>query len=293
MELLGKMMSTRSGLGLLLMLLSLAWVSPIACYNPSIQDGGFLCADAGKQCPDGFTCHSDGRCHANTSTSCSVPPITPICSDQPHDGGAACNPTCQTGCACGRCNVAGAAPACVTTVGTAKLGEIRTPSTSKDNCLPGLICLLEADTCGQNVGRCYQYCTTNAQCSGVAGRLCEIPILDGTNRDTGYLTCSLASQTCNPLATTSNGCPNAGLGCYVSSAGPTFCDCPNRATPGALGDVCMAYNDCKAGLVCTTQAGLAGMHCRQICMTSGTNTCPSGQHCVAVASSAMYGYCVN
>jgi hypothetical protein len=285
------MMPTRTGLGLLLTLLTVALslFSPAACYNPSIQDGGFFCAEAGKQCPDGFLCAEDGKCHSTASQKCRVPAITPLCTDQPVTG-AACNPTCQTGCSCGRCNVQGAAPACVTDVGTKKLGDICT--IGKDDCQPGYICLLESDTCGQNVGRCYQYCTTNAQCaSPVAGRTCEIPILDNNSNDTKYRACGLGSQTCNPMATTSNGCPSPGLGCYVNLAGATFCDCPNRTTPVVLGGLCTAYNDCGPGLICTPSAGLAGMHCRQICMTSGTNTCPSGQHCMTVASS--YGYCIN
>jgi hypothetical protein len=287
------MMPTRTSLGLLLAVLTLALslFSPIACYNPSIQDGGFLCAEAGKQCPDGFTCQSDGHCRSIASTKCPVPAITPLCIDQPVTG-AACNPTCQTGCSCGRCNVFGSAAACVTNLGTLKLGDVCDPAS--DKCQPGYICLLEADTCGHNVGRCYQYCTTNAQCVSpppAASRTCEIPILDSNNIDTKYRTCSLGSQTCNPMATTNNGCPNAGLGCYVNTAGATFCDCPNRAMPVALGGVCTAYNDCATGLICTPSAGLAGTHCRQTCLTSGTNTCPSGQHCVTVAGG--YGYCLN
>jgi hypothetical protein len=283
------MMPTRNGLGLLLALLALALFSPASCYNPSIQDGGFQCADAGKQCPDGFVCADDGKCRSSASQKCSVPAIAPLCSEQPVTG-AACNPTCQTGCACGRCNVFGAAPACVLNIGTKKLGDVC--NTTKDDCQPGFICLLEADTCGQNIGRCYQYCTTNTQCaSPVAGRTCEIPILDSNNNDTRYKTCSLGSQTCNPMATTNNGCPNPGLGCYVNTAGTTFCDCPNRAIPVVLGGLCTAYNDCAAGLICTPSAGLAGTHCRQICQTSGTNTCPSGQHCVTVAGG--FGYCLN
>jgi len=282
------MMPTRTNLGLWLALLALSLLSPAACYNPSIQDGGFLCAEAGKQCPDGFTCASDGHCRANASSQCHK--VTPICSESPPDGGAACNPTCQTGCSCGRCNVVGSAPACVTNLGTLKVGDICDPS--NDKCQPGDICLLEADTCGKNIGRCYQYCTTNAQCaSPIAGRTCEIPILDGNNNDTRYRTCSLGSQMCNPMATTNNGCPNPGLGCYVNTAGATFCDCANRAMSVALGGVCTAYNDCGHGLICTPQAGLAGTHCRQICLTSGTNTCQNGQHCMAVAGG--YGYCIN
>ncbi len=264
----------------------LALLAPAACYNPSIKDGGFICADAGKPCPDGFSCNPmDGRCHA-----ASCPKIDPICADQPA-AGKVCNPTCQTGCPCGRCNVSGSAAACTITIGTVKLGDVCTPN--NDNCAPGYICLVESDTCGTGFGRCYQHCTTNAQCATPAGRTCEIPIVDSSEKDTGYRTCSLAPATCNPLVTTTNGCASPVLGCYVSSAGTTFCDCPNSKTAVALGGVCTAYNDCGPGLVCTPQPGLAGTHCRQTCATSGSNTCPNGQHCVAVATGAMYGYCIN
>jgi hypothetical protein len=267
---------------LLVTALSLPLLSP-ACYNPSIKDGGLLCAEAGKSCPDGFKCNlADRHCYA--VVTCSVPAVTPICQDPP-SAGTTCNPTCQTGCTCGRCNVSGSAAGCFTTVGTVGLGEICT--LGKDNCKPGYICLLEASTCGMNVGRCYQHCTTNAQCG--TGRNCEIPILDSSNRDTGYKTCSLQAQPCNPVVTTGNGCAIPALGCYLSAAGATFCDCPNRVTPGILGGVCDVYNDCGPGLVCTGSAGSVGLHCRQACTVGATGGCPNGQRCTAIGT--MYGYC--
>ena len=270
-------------MALSLLLLSLA----PACYNPSIKDGGLLCADAGKSCPDGFKCNvGDGHCYA--VVTCSVPPPTPLCQDAPKTG-AACNPTCQTGCTCGRCNVSGAVAVCSTTVGTVGLGQICT--LGKDNCQPGFICLLESSTCGINIGRCYQHCTTNAQCG--TGRTCEIPILYTDNnieKDTGYKTCSLQGQACNPVVTTGNGCAIPALGCYLNSSGATFCDCPQRATPVSLGGVCDVYNDCAAGLVCTTSTILAGAHCRQACTQSaGAAGCPTGQRCVALGPT--YGSC--
>jgi hypothetical protein len=265
-------------------LLSLPLLAP-ACYNPSILDGGLQCADGGKPCPDGFTCRaSDRRCWAVMPSTCSVPAPAAICQDAPA-AGTACNPTCQTGCACGRCNVSGAAAVCTTSIGPGKVGEICTPN--KDNCAAGFICLLEADTCGANLGRCYQHCTTTAQCG--TGRICNIPILDGSNKDTGYKTCSLLAQACNPTVATGNLCPSAALGCYLMTTGATVCDCPNNATSAILGGVCNVYNDCAPGLVCAAVAGTVGSHCRQGCALMGTNTCPSGPHCVAVGTT--YGYC--
>jgi hypothetical protein len=266
---------------LVVVALSLPYLS-LACYNPSISNGGLLCAEAGKACPDGFECNAtDRRCYA--TVKCSVAAVTPICQDGPK-AGAACNPTCQIGCACGRCNVFGANPVCTTSIGSAQLGQICTPG-AKDNCAAGLICLLES--CGSNLGRCYQHCTTSAQCSG--GRACEVPILDGsTGRDTGYRTCSLAPQSCNPVATTGNGCPSPSLGCYLDTDGTTFCDCSNSTPPLVLGGLCVSYNDCASNLVCATSAGVAGAHCRQAC-TVASSTCPSGQRCIAEGST--YGYC--
>src|SRR5215468_3815883 len=83
-----------------------------SCYNPSILDGGFICADAGKVCPDGFVCDpADNHCRRKPGASadggpseCSVPKVDPLCADLPA-AGQACNPACQNGCDCGRCNV--------------------------------------------------------------------------------------------------------------------------------------------------------------------------------------------
>ena len=267
-------------LGLLVMAVLLSWSTP-ACFNPTITDGNLLCAEAGKACPDGFSCNAmDHKCHA--VVTCSSPAVTHLCEDAPKSG-ADCNPTCQTGCACGRCNVIGPTPICSTSTGNVGLGQVCTPG-AKDNCQAGFICLLES--CGTNLGRCYQHCTTAAQCG--TGRLCEIPILDGTTgRDTGYRTCSLAPQMCNPAATSTTGCPNAALSCFLNTDATTFCDCPNA--PGAiLGAVCDNYNDCLPGLVCTSSTGSVGTHCRQSCTVSGP-ACATGQRCVPVGST--YGYC--
>ncbi|HET6149270.1 MAG TPA: hypothetical protein VFH68_17160 [Polyangia bacterium] len=285
----------RGGMGSWLAALLVAAVALAAggsCYNPSILNDGFICAEAGKRCPDGFECSSSNRCHAVVKCSAGTP--TPICSDPPK-AGSDCNPACQIGCACGRCNVANSSAKCVPTVGTATLGQLCAPTA--DNCAAGLICLLEPETCGNNVGRCYQHCTTSgsaaAQCSG--GRACEIPILDSEKTDTGYRTCGLAAQVCNPIATSNNGCPSAAFGCYLDvPGGTTLCDCPNTVPPVVLGGVCSVYSDCAAGLVCTSSAGSVGPRCRQICIQSssgpaGIGGCAAGQRCIPIG--ATYGYC--
>jgi hypothetical protein len=254
----------------------LAWVG---CYNPQIVDGGLVCADAGEACPDGFHCNPvDHRCH-KAVPQCSTAPVTALCQEQP-SAGTACNPTCQTGCACGRCNVAGTAAVCTETVGTKQLSQVCT--TGSDDCAPGLICLLES--CGAQLGRCYRHCTSASQCqSGVA---CQLPILDSAGNDTNFKTCDLAPETCDPVART--GCLNAALNCYLDSGGATFCDCPSGNTPVAQGGACTGYNDCAAGLACVSVAGVTGLRCRQLC-TQARSTCNNGQRCIPAG--ATYGYC--
>jgi hypothetical protein len=94
-----------------------------------------------------------------------------VCTDLPA-AGQACNPACQTGCDCGRCNVVNGVPKCVPS-GSVKLGEI-CKFGNDDNCAPGLICLQEA--CGNGLGRCYRHCARSDQC---AGSICQFQI-EGT-----------------------------------------------------------------------------------------------------------------
>jgi hypothetical protein len=267
------------GVAAALLVLSVSLAAASGCYNPTIADGGLVCADAGKACPDGFECNPiDHRCH-KPSGQCSAPAVTPLCQDQPATG-AACNPTCQTGCACGRCNVAGSSAVCSPTVGTKTLAQTCSPT--QDDCGPGLICLLES--CGTGLGRCYRHCTTAGQCTG--GAACVIPILDGMSRDTGFKTCDLAPQDCDPIART--GCPNAALTCFVDDAGQTICDCPGRAVPVADGGACTVFSDCAPGLACVATAGIVGPRCRQICLQARPN-CSNNLRCVPIG--ARYGYC--
>jgi hypothetical protein len=256
------------------------------CYKPDILDGGYLCAEAGQLCPDGFTCLADHRCHhagAKIDASmCTVPAVTPLCQDAPQTG-QACNPSCQLGCMCGRCNVNGSGASVCTTVGAKTLGQTCTIGNG-DDCGAGLICLREV--CGNLLGRCYQHCSRDEQCGG---RICQITVQDSAGSPTSFKACDLAPQTCNPVDNT--GCPNPALNCYVSSSNETLCDCPNDpGQQGHTGDTCMFYNDCAPGFLCISNVGgLAGPHCHPVCDLNAP-VCPTLNHCVSTGSS-NYGVC--
>jgi hypothetical protein len=266
----------------LLVTAALALALPAGCYNPNIQDGGLICAatDGGLRCPDGFKCNTvDNHCY-RSGGSCAQ--AAPLCQDAPR-AGSACSPACQIGCQCGRCNVSGLDAICAPFIGPKKLGEVC--ASDRDDCGPGLICLLEA--CGDRLARCYRHCNSAAQCTG--GAACETPILTSAGADTGFLTCDLAPQDCDPTAATAaaTGCPNAALGCYVGPAGAAFCDCP----AGALheNDACNAFNDCAPGLTCASGSGVSGRRCRPVCLVANPTTCASAQQCVG--NGGKYGFC--
>jgi hypothetical protein len=213
---------------------------------------------------------------------CSVPPVAPTCQDDPRTG-EVCNPACQKGCACGRCNVVSTGHSACVPSGTVKLGEVCKPGNS-DDCAPGLICLKEA--CGNNLGRCYRHCTSSTQCDGT---ICQIPVLDSSNQDTGFKACDIAARMCDPINNT--GCPSTSLNCYLTSANITLCDCPGSPPEGKNGDPCTIYNDCAPGYVCV--AGVGGVpepRCRFACVVGAANGCPTGS-CVAAGTGAKYGYC--
>ncbi len=272
------------------------------CYKPVIDEGGFKCASAGKKCPDGLTCGSDNRCWqkpppvTNNDASdgkimsdagdgaaesmCALTVVTPTCNDVPK-AGQTCNPACQTGCACGRCNVVGKATACVA-AGTVKLGELCKLGVG-DDCAPGLICRKEA--CGNGLARCYQHCTKSEQCGG---SFCQLSIDDDAGKPTGFTVCDVAPRTCDPI--TSDGCPANAFKCYLTGSNDTLCDCPSNPTkPGAAGDACNFYNDCDGGLYCVGGVGVTP-RCHFVCDVANP-TCPATTTCHPVGTSAKFGYC--
>jgi hypothetical protein len=259
------------------------------CFKPDIQEGGFVCSTTGKACPDGFQCAADNRCRRSLTPAgdagepmCSSPPVAPTCQEGPRTG-ELCNPACQKGCECGRCNVVSSGHAACVPSGTAKLGEVCKLGNA-DNCGSGLICLQEA--CGDSLGRCYRHCTSNDQCGGT---ICQIPIEDARGQDTGFKTCDVPPQVCDPVANT--GCPDAALNCYLTSANLTLCDCPGGAPGGKNGDPCTIYNDCAAGFVCVSGVGgVAEPRCRQACSVASP-ACTGGATCIPTGTGAKYGYC--
>ena len=177
---------------------------------------------------------------------CSAAPVTALCAGAAAAGDA-CSPACQTGCACGRCNVVGDAPACVPS-GTVQLGEICTPGDA-DNCAPGLICLTE--TCGNGLARCYRHCTDDSQCGST---ICTIYIDDPSGKQTKYKTCDVPPRACDPIA--NSGCPDPAFNCYLTSASMTLCDCPANPPLGKYGAACMIYSECAPGFVCIANVGI-------------------------------------
>lgn len=264
----------------------LVTMAAAGCYRPDIKDGGFICRPD-KKCPDGFTCASDNRCWRNGMPKsdggiCQVPAPAPLCQSQPA-AGAECDPVCQNGCACGRCNVSGAGVTCSSVPGPKLLGEVCALGAA-DNCGAGLVCLQES--CGNLLGRCYRFCATEAQCNGT---LCQAFVQDKDGNDTPYKFCDLAPQACDPVNNT--GCPSPSLNCYVTSASQTLCDCPNDpANQGNIRDACTLYSDCKPGLVCVSNVGgLAGGHCWAVCEAG--KSCQGGVPCVPLGTNGKYGYC--
>jgi hypothetical protein len=221
-------------------------------------------------------------------------PVTALCSAAPASG-AACNPTCQTGCACGRCTVVGDEAACIP-AGTVQLGQVCRHS--DDNCVPGLICLLEA--CGNGLARCYRHCTDDSQCQNT---ICTIPIEDSQGADTTFKTCDVPPQACDPVNNT--GCPDQALNCYLTSDNLTLCDCPSNPDPTKLGmnkATCTIYSDCAPGFVCIANVGgLDGPHCHFACSVANPS-CPNTTaadggvgppaECTPAGPGATFGYCV-
>lgn len=266
--------------GLVIAVLVVLGAPSISCYKPTIQDGGFICLDG--LCPEGFVCASDNHCwrdpasvpmvDAGMEPTCSFPTVTPLCSDPPAPG-QACNPSCQTGCDCGRCNVVGGVPKCVAP-GTVKQGELCKLG-AEDNCAPGFYCQKEA--CGNNLGRCYRHCTKSDQCGG---SICGFAI-----EGTPFNVCEVSLQTCDPINDT--GCPSSSLHCYITSGDMTLCDCARNApNKGVAGDPCVFYSDCAPGFVCFRNA-LETAKCRPAC-TIVSPACAAGDSC---SGGTKYGHC--
>jgi hypothetical protein len=253
-----------------LVLLALGVAASAACFRPNIKDGGLVCGDGGV-CPDDFECSLvDNHCYtrdAGPSCPANKPHVTPLCTDPPASG-SACNPACQTGCACGRCVVVGTSAECVA-VGAKNEGDVC--NLASDDCGAGLSCTKES--CGTNLARCRKFCRVDQDCPTV---LC-------TTRVGPAIVCDdVPAQTCDPV--TGMGCPT-GLSCYVRGT-QTTCECPGTIAAGAQ---CPGGPSCTPGNECIT-VGMGGTsRCIQVCTIPTASACPANTSCVLIGNT--YGYC--
>jgi hypothetical protein len=249
-------------------------VLAVGCFRPNVLSGGFTCAQ-GAVCPEGFHCElADNRCYApdaGPDAACLAPPAQ-VCTDLP-SGGEACNPACQTGCACGRCTIANDQPTCLP-AGSKTVGAVC--SLAADDCEAGLGCIPEPGTCGPSFGRCYRFCRSAADCNGLG---CFTGPLSGAHK-----ICALPAQPCNPVL--DSGCASTAVGCYWTEGSTTFCDCRGIQDEG---DTCNIYNDCIGGFTCVMQGGTTG-RCRKVCSPGG-GECFSPQTC-RITTGNPYGYCL-
>jgi hypothetical protein len=281
----------------------------LGCYKPDIEEGGLWCAPVTeKRCPDGFFCHTSGRCRKGAATDGGAAPdlvgdmaprdtapvvdmavermcVTPVPNCAPLAGGK-CDPVCQTGCGCREhCSVnGGGALTCneplAGGIGLGKSCDISaagSPSQT-DNCAPGLVCFTEG--CGSH---CFKHCRIDADCVNAT---CSRQI------GGGHKVCEVPFVTCNPMESgRAAGCAADAQVCYLSTLQPdkTFCDCPVAAV-GENG-ACSAPQDCVRGLVCVDATNSMDFRCRRVCNLSGPgNNCPN-LSCRPILDSKMYGYC--
>jgi hypothetical protein len=280
--------------------LGLAALLAVGCYKPEIPEGAFLCG-AEKSCPDGFQCVGS-RCFKNKPSgdagddaggSCMRQELE--CSASPGPSGA-CDPVCQSGCACGeKCVNPGAGNQCTPTLMPVQLNyDSCNPAT--DRCRPGSVCLPEfQDRCGAH---CYRFCRVdtdcgmNARCTGEAQDPAGNPL---------YRVCSAKIEPCNPTGVAPACGPGAGadrlapaFGCYILShmhPDETVCECAGLLPEGAP---CEREYQCVPGLECLKVGGET--RCRKLCTLEGGGVlppvvCPLGQRCMPFMNARKYGFC--
>jgi hypothetical protein len=284
--------------------LALAALTVLHCYNPSIDEGAFLCGTDGI-CPAGFTC-ANMRCWKGSPPDGSASPgdsgsgldARPVCSPPPAASGV-CDPVCQTGCP-------GAADKCTNTGGVNMCKPVSLPGDMlydtcdqlQDNCGKRLVCLEEfvPDTCGG--AHCYEFCRQDVDC-GENSR-CVGEVQDSSGRSL-YKTCSPRGGNCNPTGTTPRCAASApadrqfpAFACYIVSpahADESVCECAGTIPEG---QVCERTYECVPGNECIPMG--RDVRCRRLCTPLGSPllppvTCPGLQTCQTMLGARRVGFC--
>jgi hypothetical protein len=280
--------------------LGLAALLVVGCYKPDIPEGAFRCG-AEQSCPDGFQC-VNGRCFKNKPSEDAAGDAAGTCQRQELECSAspgpsgACDPVCQSGCACGeKCVNPGGGNTCTTIAMPVQL-NYDSCNPDADRCRPGSVCLPEfQDRCGAH---CYRFCRVdtdcgmNARCTGEAQDPAGNPL---------YRVCSAKIEPCNPTGVAPACGPGAGpdrlapaFGCYILShmhPDETVCECAGLLPEGAA---CEREYQCVPGLECLRVAGEP--RCRKLCTLEGGGVlppvvCPLGQRCMAFTNARKYGFC--
>jgi hypothetical protein len=223
-------------------------------------------------------------------------------------GTGMCDPVCNTGCAqCNeKCSVNTSGNLTCNVPTTTRTPGLLAPcdpssfgASQTDDCQPGQVCV-NANSCG---ARCYQFCRSNADCTG--GASCS--------RDAGggLSTCDVPQVACDPVNGAAKSSCGGGVlvGCYLSATtSNTLCDCQNNRSDGMTGtvrDLCTKSRDCFAGLVCYDALGQGTKQCWKVCRLpkdGGVDAGPGEVGCIVASSCSpillpngtnnpTYGFC--
>jgi len=296
----GAMAVRKVSLGTLVAALGATALAGAGCYSPSVVDGKLLCGPS-NACPDDFSC-VDGRCWRggvmtvdSGSTDDGPPPLDlacqlPRCTPSAPVAGA-CDPACQSGCACGeKCTIdSTGAAACV------KVTDLKQPfeacdievvagsTIRRDNCAAGSICL-NPDPISTASAWCFALCASDNDCAAINSSCVHRPIGSTAAGAPVAQVCDVPFAVCDPIMNT--GCTGSKKFCYLASpdlAGNSRTVCDFTTGSSGPGESCGWSRDCFPGLVCPPGVG----RCVAPCI-NGSNTCTVG---TCQPYGATYGYC--
>jgi hypothetical protein len=282
--------------------LGLAALLAVGCYKPDIPDGAFLCG-VSQSCPDGFQCVGT-KCYRNPPSGDASSDTGGTCQRQELECSAsmgasgACDPVCQSGCACGeKCVNPGGGNKCAPITMPIR-GHYESCDPVNDRCRPGDVCLPEfRPVCGSH---CYRFCRVDSDCGMIARCTGE------AQDDAGnllYKVCSakIEQPGCNPTGAAPCGL-SAGpdrqgpaFGCYMLShehSDETVCECAGTQPEGAA---CEREYQCVPGNECLKIG--TETKCRKLCTAEGGGVLPPvlcgiGQRCIPFPSGRKHGYCM-